>query len=118
MAIPAGQLISGDLKAGEWASKVTKDFSLNTDTLVGLLEAMPFEKYWELAENILNDVEIDGVQFGKLEDHDYYDDKPIHMAKAIFKGIQVNYPFLSDMMKKKESGSKDSSQENPTPTSK
>ena len=118
MAIPAGKIISGDFDAGEWAAKATKDLSLSTDTLVELLEALPFEKYWELAQNLLDDVEIDGVQFGKLDDHGYYDDKPIHMAKAIFNGIRVNYPFLSDMIKKKDDGSKDSSQENPTPASK
>jgi hypothetical protein len=110
VAIPLGSITSGEFDPGKWASDTTKGLSINTDTIVKLVESLPFDEYWALAQNILNGVEIDGVQYGNLDDHEFYDDKPLHLVKAIFTGIQVNYPFLKDMIKKKESGSTDSSE--------
>lgn len=88
---------------------IFKEGAFNTDNLAKLIDALPFDVYWELACNILDEVEIDGVQQGSLEDHEFFDDKPLEMAKAILKGIEVNYPFLGGLIKSKNDGSNDSS---------
>ncbi|MCK4960789.1 MAG: hypothetical protein KAT00_15355 [Planctomycetes bacterium] len=110
VAVPIGALIKGE--ADFDFDKAFKEGKFNTESLAGLVESMPFEQYWALAQNILNGVEVDKIQLGNLDDHEFFDDKPLEMVKAILKGVEVNYPFLKDMMKSKGSGSKDSPPEN------
>jgi len=112
VALPIGELIRGETEFD--FSKMFKSEKFNTDTLATLLDSLPFEQYWTLACNILNDVEINGTQMGVLDDNDYYDDKPLEMLKAILKGIEVNYPFLKALVRKKEHGSNGSSRGNQT----
>jgi hypothetical protein len=114
VAIPIGSLIKGE--ADFDFDKAFKDGNFNTESLAGLVESMPFDQYWALAQNILNGVEVDKTNLGNLDDHEFFDDKPLEMLKAILKGIEVNYPFLKDAMKKKGSGSKDSPPESQTQT--
>lgn len=108
VAIPIGKLTSGEFDV----EALLKSDKLNTDTLASVLESLPFDDFWALACNILDSVEIDGIQYGKLDDHEFFDDKPFEMLKAMLKGIEVNYPFLGDLIKKKENGKDDSSQTN------
>jgi hypothetical protein len=114
--VPVGEIATGKFDPSKLAQGMTKDLTLNTDALLDLVKALPFEDYWALAQNILDDVEVDGVQLGKLDQHEYYDDKHLEMVKAILHGVGVNYPFLKDLIKKKDAGSADLSPESPVPT--
>lgn len=105
-SIHIGALIQG--KTDFEFDKLFEKF--DAESLAELIESFPFDQYWTLACNILDDVEIDGLQYGALENHEFFDDKPLEMLKAILKGIEVNYPFLGDMIKSGDSGSNDSSQ--------
>jgi hypothetical protein len=118
IAVPISDIVQGKFNADKMAEGLTKEFSVNTSAIANLISGLPFEEYWALAQNILNGVEIDGVQYGNLDDHDFYDDKPLHLVKAILKGIEVNYPFLKDMIKKKADGSTASSPEKSVPVEK
>jgi hypothetical protein len=74
------------------------------------LEAMSDDEYWRLACRILDNVEIDGNQLGRLDDHGYYDDKHWEFVLAILIGVQVNYPFVGAMTAPKDDGQDDSNQ--------
>jgi hypothetical protein len=112
ISISVNQIISGGFDAKQLVQ------NLDIEVITDLMKGLPFDTYWTLAQNILDEVEVNGVQLGKLDDHEFYDDKPLHMVKAIWKGIEVNYPFLKDMIRKKGDGSTDSPKENSEPTKK
>lgn len=121
--VPIGDLITALIKGEEdfdfeaYFKEMFKDkSSFNMDSIAKLFETLPFEKYWELACSILDDVEIDGTQYGKLDNHDFFDTRPLDLVKAISQGITVNYPFLIGFVKKKGDGSDDSSPATPRPS--
>lgn len=118
------RLVGPFVRAAETAMKVTAGMSLrkimsgdaevdlsgiDLSKAVEALEVLSEDEYWLLAQRMLGGVEIDGEAFGKLDDHGYFDDKHLEFVQAIFKGVQVNYPFVSAMTQTKESGSTDSS---------
>jgi len=112
ISIPVEDLKSGKLNVEDWSKSLGNSITVTTDSLADLMQSFPFEDYWKLACMIFDEVEIDGVQYNDLESHEFFDDKPLHMAKAILQGVKVNYPFLKDLVKKKGDGSKDSSPKN------
>lgn len=101
VSMPLSEILSGEVEI---------DLSeIDLAKAVEALDALSEDEYWLLAQRILDGVEIDGVAYGKLDNHTYFDDKHLEIVQAIFKGIQVSYPFVSAMTPAKESGSTDSS---------
>jgi hypothetical protein len=86
-------------------------------TVLEVIEALLFDDLWALASAVLGDVQIDGRQYGELDDHEYYDDKQSEMLVALVTGLRVNYPHIAVLMQP-ASGDGDSGQpEMETPTS-
>lgn len=89
------------------------DFGKIDISVIGqVFDALPFDRFWELACSMLNGVVVDGKPIEDLDESEYYDDKQIELIQAIFTSIKVNYPFLTGWIKP-AGGSKGSSPSKP-----
>lgn len=96
--------------------KVADAIMNNIGLVAKIFKSVSYDQIHGLAKKILKDVIIDNVfapddfEYPDKDEPGYYDDKQMELLLAIVKGIKVNYPFLINLMKKKENTKKDSNQ--------
>ncbi len=96
--------------------KISEAILANVGLVAKIFKTISYNQIHELAKSLLRNVVIDGkIQPDDFEKPDsnepgYYDDKQIELIRAIFKAVQVNYPFLGSLIKNKENTKEDSDQ--------
>jgi hypothetical protein len=98
------------------ANKISKAIMNNVGLVGEIFDAIPYDNIHRLAQKLLKDVIIDNeIAPDDFENPDsdeigYYDDKQLELLQALMKAVQVNFPFLTDLMKKKGDSKSDSDQ--------
>ncbi len=107
-----------DLQVGDLGNPEKFD-ALNNIELIGeIFGSIPYDHLHQLAKNLLKDVIInnsiapDDFEKPDADEPGYYDDKQFELLQALMKAIQVNYPFLGGLIKKKDEAKEDSNQSN------
>ena len=81
------------------------DFSkVDLGVISAAFRSMPWAEFWSLAQALLDGVTIDTQGYGKLKDHEYYDDKQPELISAMLMGLRVNYPHLVAFLPKASGG--------------
>lgn len=108
---PVLRLIQGVIETMQSAQGEGKKFSLgdlekgdidfqnfDVSPFAKLIDEIGFDRYWEIATAVLDNVVVDNRALGPLEDSEYYDDKPIEMLRAIAAGVSINFPFVRGVL--------------------
>lgn len=80
----------------------------NIGLVAKIFKTISYDQIHRLAKKVLKDVIIDKTvapddfENPDSEEPGYYDDKQLELLQALIKGVQVNYPFLGNLIKKKE----------------
>ena len=100
--------------------KIAKAVMDNVGLVGEIFDAIPYDNIHRLAQKLLKDVIIDSAivpddfENPDADEPGYYDDKQLELLQAMIKAVQVNYPFLGGLMKRKGDTKKDSSQSKET----
>lgn len=105
-----------DLASLSDMDKIAEAIMGNVGLVAKIFKSISYDQIHNIAKKLLKDVVIDN-EFAPddFENPDaaepgYYDDKQLELLQAIMKAVQVNYPFLINLIKKKENTKKDSNQ--------
>ncbi len=96
--------------------KVTEAVMKDISIVSKVFSVVSYDQLNNLAKKLLKNVIInnsiapDDFENPDSDEPGYYDDKQLELIQALIKAIRVNYPFLGNLMKKKENTKEDSNQ--------
>lgn len=64
-----------------------------------VVNALDFDKLWDLADSLLEHAVIDTFEIKSIDDTDFFEDKPEELYIILIKAIKENYPdFFTKLM--------------------
>lgn len=70
------------------------DLSDNMSALAYKLKDVSFDDVWDLAENLLSFVIIDGTEIRDINKSDYFGENPDELYIAVYHAVKLNFPKI------------------------